>query len=75
MRQVSWPTRPEVINYTLIVFFVCLHDLTHLRTRYGFSKFVTFPLPERKATMSDIETPTTDHDTVRRRDPRDHDPR
>jgi len=43
MRQVSWPTRPEVINYTSIVLFV-LVLMTSLifGLGFGFSKFVTF---------------------------------
>jgi preprotein translocase subunit SecE len=43
MRQVSWPTRPEVINYTTIVFFVLVF-MTSLvfGLGYGFSKFVAF---------------------------------
>jgi preprotein translocase subunit SecE len=43
MRQVAWPTRPEVINYTTIV-FVVLVFMTSLifGLGYGFSKFVTF---------------------------------
>jgi preprotein translocase subunit SecE len=43
MRQVSWPTRPEVINYTTIVLFVLIL-MTSLvfGLGYGFSKFVTF---------------------------------
>jgi len=43
MRQVAWPTRPEVINYTTIV-FVVLVFMTALifGLGYGFSKFVTF---------------------------------
>jgi preprotein translocase subunit SecE len=43
MRQVSWPTRPEVVNYTTIVLFVLIL-MTSLvfGLGYGFSKFVTF---------------------------------
>jgi preprotein translocase subunit SecE len=43
MRQVSWPTRPEVINYSTIVFFVLIF-MTSLvfGLGYGFSKFVSF---------------------------------
>jgi preprotein translocase subunit SecE len=43
MRQVNWPTRPEVINYTSIVLFV-LVLMTSLifGLGFGFSKFVTF---------------------------------
>ena len=43
MRQVAWPTRPEVINYTTIVFFVLVFMSTLIfGLGYGFSKFVTF---------------------------------
>ena len=43
MRQVAWPTRPEVINYTTIVFFVLVFMTTLIfGLGYGFSKFVTF---------------------------------
>ena len=43
MRQVSWPTRPEVINYTMIVFFVLVFMTSLIfGLGYGFSKFVTF---------------------------------
>jgi len=43
MRQVAWPTRPEVINYTTIVFFVLVFmSLLIFGLGYGFSKFVTF---------------------------------
>jgi preprotein translocase subunit SecE len=43
MRQVSWPTRPEVINYSTIVFFVLVF-MTSLvfGLGFGFSKFVAF---------------------------------
>jgi preprotein translocase subunit SecE len=43
MRQVSWPNRPELINYTTIV-FVVLVFMTALifGLGYEFSKFVTF---------------------------------
>ncbi|MHB2029783.1 MAG: preprotein translocase subunit SecE [Acidimicrobiales bacterium] len=43
MRQVSWPTRPEVMNYTTIVFFVLVF-MTSLIFLLGFefSKFVAF---------------------------------
>jgi preprotein translocase subunit SecE len=43
MRQVAWPTRPEVINYTTIVFGVLVF-MTALIFGLGFgiSKFVTF---------------------------------
>ncbi len=43
MRQVSWPTRPEVINYTTIVFFVLVFMTSLIfGLGYAFSKFVTF---------------------------------
>jgi preprotein translocase subunit SecE len=43
MRQVAWPTRPEVINYTTIVLFVLVFmTLLIFGLGYGFSKFVTF---------------------------------
>jgi len=43
MRQVAWPTRPEVINYTTIVFFVLVFMTTLIfGLGAGFSKFVTF---------------------------------
>ncbi len=43
MRQVSWPTRPEVVNYTSIVFFVLVF-MTALIYGLGVacSHFVTF---------------------------------
>ncbi|MGC2176177.1 MAG: preprotein translocase subunit SecE [Acidimicrobiales bacterium] len=43
MRQVSWPTRPEVMNYTSIVFFVLVF-MTSLVFGLGWSlaKFVSF---------------------------------
>ena len=43
LRQVAWPTRPEVINYTTIVLFVLIF-MTSLIFGLGasFSKFVTF---------------------------------
>jgi preprotein translocase subunit SecE len=43
MRQVAWPTRPEVVNYTSIV-LVVLILMTSLifGLGFGFSKFVTF---------------------------------
>ena len=47
MRQVAWPTRPEVINYTTIVFFVLVFmSLLIFGLGYGFSKFVTFLLQQ-----------------------------
>ena len=43
MRQVSWPTRPEVLNYTSIVFFVLVFMTSLIfGLGFGFSKFVTF---------------------------------
>jgi preprotein translocase subunit SecE len=43
MRQVAWPTRPEVINYTSIVFFVLVFMTALIfGLGYEFSKFVTF---------------------------------
>jgi preprotein translocase subunit SecE len=43
MRQVAWPTRPEVVNYTSIVLFVLIFmTLLIFGLGFGFSKFVTF---------------------------------
>ncbi len=43
LRQVAWPTRPEVINYTTIVLFVLVFMTTLIfGLGAGFSKFVTF---------------------------------
>ena len=43
MRQVAWPKRPEVINYTSIVFFVLVFMTALIfGLGAGFSKFVTF---------------------------------
>ena len=43
MRQVSWPTRPEVLNYTSIVFFVLVFMTSLIfGLGFGFSKFVAF---------------------------------
>ncbi|MGH9019521.1 MAG: preprotein translocase subunit SecE [Acidimicrobiales bacterium] len=43
MRQVAWPTRPEVINYTTIVLVVLIFMTSLIfGLGYGFSKFVTF---------------------------------
>lgn len=43
MRQVAWPTRPEVINYTTIVLFVLVFMTALIfGLGYGISKFVTF---------------------------------
>jgi preprotein translocase subunit SecE len=41
MRQVSWPTRPEVMNYTSIVFCVLVFMTSLIfGLGFGFSKFV-----------------------------------
>jgi preprotein translocase subunit SecE len=43
MRQVSWPTRPEVVNYTTIVFCVLVFMTSLIfGLGFGFSKFVSF---------------------------------
>jgi len=43
MRQVAWPSRPEVVNYTTIVVFVLVFmSLLIFGLGFGFSKFVTF---------------------------------
>ena len=43
MRQVAWPSRPEVTNYTTIVVVVLvLMSLLIFGLGFGFSKFVTF---------------------------------
>ena len=43
MRQVSWPTRPELVNYTTIVLFVLIFMATLIfGLGYGFAKFVNF---------------------------------
>ena len=43
MRQVAWPTRPEVINYTTIGLFVLIFMTSLIfGLGLGFSKFVTF---------------------------------
>ncbi|HQT99435.1 MAG TPA: preprotein translocase subunit SecE [Acidimicrobiales bacterium] len=43
LRQVAWPTRPEVINYTTIVLFVLIFMTSLIfGLGAGFSKFVTF---------------------------------
>jgi preprotein translocase subunit SecE len=43
MRQVSWPTRPEVMNYTSIVFCVLVFMTSLIfGLGFGFSKFVAF---------------------------------
>ena len=43
MRQVSWPTRPEVINYTSIVLFVLVFMTSLIfGLGFGFAKFVSF---------------------------------
>jgi preprotein translocase subunit SecE len=43
MRQVAWPSRAEVRNYTGIVLFVLIFmTILIFGLGYGFSKFVTF---------------------------------
>jgi preprotein translocase subunit SecE len=43
MRQVSWPTRAEVLNYTSIVFCVLVFMTSLIfGLGFGFSKFVAF---------------------------------
>jgi preprotein translocase subunit SecE len=43
MRQVSWPTRPELINYTGITLFVLLVMIGLIYgLNIGFGKFVLF---------------------------------
>ncbi len=43
LRQVAWPTRPELINYTSIVLFVLIFMTSLIfGLGYGFSKFVNF---------------------------------
>ena len=43
MRQVAWPIRPEVVNYTTIVLFVLVFMTALIfGLGAGFSKFVTF---------------------------------
>ncbi len=43
MRQVAWPTRPEVVNYTSIVLGVLIFMTSLIfGLGFGFSKFVTF---------------------------------
>jgi preprotein translocase subunit SecE len=43
MRQVAWPTRPELINYTSIVLFVLIFMTSFIfGLGYGFAKFVNF---------------------------------
>jgi preprotein translocase subunit SecE len=43
MRQVAWPTRPELINYTTIVLFVLIFMTTFIfGLGYGFAKFVNW---------------------------------
>lgn len=45
MRQVAWPSRPEVVNYTTIVVCVLVFmSLLIFGLGFGFSKFVTFLL-------------------------------
>jgi preprotein translocase subunit SecE len=41
MRQVAWPTRPELINYTTIVLFVLIFMTTLIfGLGFGLAKFV-----------------------------------
>ena len=43
LRQVSWPTRPELINYTSITLFVLLIMIGLIfGLNFGFGKVVTF---------------------------------
>jgi preprotein translocase subunit SecE len=43
MRQVAWPTRPELINYTTIVLFVLVFMTSLIfGLGYAFSKFVNY---------------------------------
>ena len=43
MRQVSWPTRPELINYTGITLFVLILMTSLIfGLNYGYGKFVLF---------------------------------
>jgi preprotein translocase subunit SecE len=43
MKQVAWPTRPELINYTSITLFVLvLMTALIFGLNFGFSKFVLF---------------------------------
>ena len=43
MRQVSWPTRPELINYTSITLFVLLVMIGLIYVlNLGFGRFVLF---------------------------------
>ena len=43
MRQVAWPTRPELINYTTIVLFVLIFmSALIFGLGYAFAKFVNF---------------------------------
>jgi preprotein translocase subunit SecE len=43
LRQVSWPTRPELINYTSITLFVLLIMIALIfGLNFGFGKVVTF---------------------------------
>jgi len=45
MRQVAWPSRPEVVNYTTIVVCVLVFmSLLIFGLGFGFSKFTTFLL-------------------------------
>ena len=43
MRQVAWPTRPELINYTTIVLFVLVFMTAFIfGLSFGFAKFVNY---------------------------------
>ncbi len=43
MRQVAWPSRPELVNYTTIVLFVLVFMTSMIYgLSYGFSKFINF---------------------------------
>ena len=43
MRQVAWPSRPELINYTTIVIFVLVFMTAFIfGLGWGFSRFVNF---------------------------------
>jgi preprotein translocase subunit SecE len=63
MRQVAWPSRPELINYTTIVLFVLIFMTALIfGLGFGFSKFVTFLFTKVRHVMSDIEITETQHD-------------
>jgi preprotein translocase subunit SecE len=43
MRQVAWPTRPELVNYTSIVLFVLVFMTALIfGLGYAFSKFINY---------------------------------